>query len=104
MIEYDDGKARAIVEYKNEHAKTQYASHPSYKAMIDLGNRANLPVIACRYKDDYSKWRAVPLDSSAKIFLPNSKVMTEREWVSFLYKIRGKELPEGILDDNNVEI
>ena len=63
MLEYDNGKASALVEYKNEHAKPQYVSHPTYQAMINLGDRAGIPVIACRYSDDFSKWRVVPLNN-----------------------------------------
>ena len=69
FLEYDHGKASAIVEYKNEHAAPQYASHPTYQAMIDLGDRAGVPVIACRYSDDFSEWKAVPLNETAKQFL-----------------------------------
>ena len=57
LLEYDHGKASAIIEYKNEHAPIQYASHPTYQALIDLGNRADLPVIAARYTTDFSKWK-----------------------------------------------
>ncbi len=70
MLEYDNGKASALVEYKNEHAKPQYVSHPTYQAMINLGDRAGIPVIACRYSDDYSIWRVVPLNAKAREFIP----------------------------------
>ena len=49
FLEYDRGKAVALVEYKHEQAAPQYASHPTYQAMIDLGNRASVPVFAARY-------------------------------------------------------
>jgi len=54
MLEYDRGKAVAIVEYKHEKAAKQYVSHPSYQAIIDLGNKAGIPVFACRYAGDFS--------------------------------------------------
>jgi len=41
-LEYDKGKAVALIEYKHEQAPTQYVSHPTYQALIDLGNRADL--------------------------------------------------------------
>ena len=103
-LEYDKGRASAIVEYKNEHAAPQFASHPSYQALIDLGSRAELPVIGCRYNDDYSLWRAVPLNDKAREFLPERKTLSEYEWVSLLYKIRGREVTPEDFASMKVEI
>jgi hypothetical protein len=30
--------------------------------------------------------------------------MTEREWVSLLYRMKGLDLPAGILDDNDIQL
>lgn len=104
FLEYDKGQPVAIVEYKNEHAAVQYASHPTYQAMINLGTRASVPVFAARYSDDFSTWMVVPLNSIAKSWLPERKSMTESEWVSFLYRIRGYVVPRQVLDGLNVEL
>jgi len=104
FLEYDHGKATAIVEYKNEHAQPQYAAHPTYQAMIDLGTRAGIPVLACRYSDDFSLWRVVPLNSIAKKCLPIRQDMTEAEWVRFLYGLRGYDCPKQVLDGIYTEI
>lgn len=104
MLEYDHGKASAIVEYKNEHAAPQYASHPTYQAMIDLGNRAGIPVIACRYADDFSSWKVVPLNEKAKEYIPNREEMKETDFVRLLYRLRGYEVPDSVLNGINVEI
>lgn len=93
MLEYDRGKASALVEYKNEHAAPQYPSHPSYQALIDVGNRAGLPVIACRYTDDFKKWTVTPLNGIATQYVSRKTEMSESEWVSLLYHIRGNEPP-----------
>lgn len=104
MLEFDSGKASALVEYKNEHAKTQYASHPTYQAMINLGDRAGIPVIACRYSDDFSKWRVVPLNAKAREFIPERTELDESGWVSLLYKIRGREVSNEVLESMKIEI
>ncbi len=104
FMEYDRGKAVAIVEYKNEHAAPQYACHPTYQAMIDLGNKAGLPVFACRYSDDFTKWKAVPLNDKAREFLSERKTLTEQEWVRLLYSIRGYDVPQEVLDNIHTEI
>jgi hypothetical protein len=97
FLEYDRGKAVALVEYKHENAPPQYASHPTYMAMIDLGTRANVPVFAARYAADFSSFRVVPLNDIAREYLPERTDMTESEWVSFLYRIRGYNVPESVL-------
>ena len=104
MLEYDNGKASALVEYKNEHAKPQYVSHPTYQAMINLGDRAGIPVIACRYSDDFSKWRVVPLNTKAREFIPERVDLDEAGWVRLLYKIRGREISDDILEGMKIEI
>lgn len=97
LLEYDRGKAVAIVEYKHEHADVQYASHPSYQALIDLGDRAGIPIFACRYAADFSWWRVTPLNKVAKKYLNNQRTMSEKDWVSFLYSLRRRSVPKNIL-------
>tara|TARA_S200002703_G_C3786220_1_gene242399 strand:+ start:974 stop:1402 length:429 start_codon:yes stop_codon:yes gene_type:complete len=104
FLEYDKGLASALVEYKHERAQPQYASHPSFQALINLGDRAGLPVLACRYAGDFSWWRAVPLNGFAQVYLPERREMTEIEWVSLLYKIRGNEPPANLEHDLTVFI
>jgi hypothetical protein len=93
MLEYDTGKAMALVEYKHEYASPQMPNHPSYLALIDLGTRAGVPVFAVRYADDFSWWRVVPLNDAARAFLPTRTQMTEIEWIALLYKVRGRPMP-----------
>lgn len=104
FLEYDKGKAVALVEYKHENAAPQYPTHPTYQAMIDLGNRANVPVFACRYATDFSWYKITALNPPAKLWLSQQVIMTEREWVTFLYKIRGYNLPQNIFNDETLII
>jgi hypothetical protein len=104
FLEYDKGQPVALVEYKHERAAPQWASHPTYQAIINLGNRAQLPVFAVRYADDFSWWRVVPLNEQAKQWLSERQEMTEKEWVTLLYRMRGYDLPEDIFNYQEVEI
>lgn len=104
LLEYDHGRAAALVEYKNEHAETQYSTHPSYQALIDLGNRAEIPVFAVRYSDDWSTWRVTPLNDLAEKWVPVQANMTEMEWVVTLYRIRGTKVPADLFTDKDVEL
>lgn len=99
MLEFDNGKASAIVEYKNEHAQTCYSSHPSYMALVDLGNKAGLPVFAVRYTDDFTKWTVTPLNASAGNYVPcRHTEMDEIGWVKTLYRTRGREVPSEVIN------
>lgn len=104
FLEYDQGRAVALVEYKHERAAPQYATHPTYQAMIDLGTRAGVPVLAVRYADDFSLWQVVPLNEYAKAALPERRTMTEREWVTFLYRLRGKGPPPDLFSFDGLEL
>jgi hypothetical protein len=104
FLEYDRGQPVAIVEYKHERSQMQHASHPTYQAMINLGTRAGIPVFASRYKADFSEWTIVPLNDMAKLKLPARKVMTEREWVTFLYELRGYTPPDQLFEGAKVRI
>lgn len=98
MIEMDRSKVVAIVEYKGELAQPQVPTHPSYVALCDLGNRAGLPVFAVRYAHDFSWFRVVPLNHSAKAMMPTRKMMTERQYVTLLYNLRGIQPPEELIE------
>lgn len=104
FLEYDRGKAVALVEYKHEKAPPQYASHPTYQAMIDLGTRAGVPVFVCRYAGDFSWWRCIPLNDRARELRPPQAEMSEAEWVRFLYQLRGYSVPQSVLDALDVEV
>jgi hypothetical protein len=64
--------------------------------MIDLGDRAGLPVFAVRYAGDFSWWKVHPLNSHAQRWLAESELLTERQWVELLYRIRGHPLPDNL--------
>lgn len=103
-LEYDKGQPTAIVEYKHEKAPPQYASQPNYQALINLGNRATLPVFAVRYTDDFEWWEVVPLNELAKEWCPVRKQMTEVDWVKLLYHMRGFDPPQDLFDGRSVVV
>jgi hypothetical protein len=104
VLEYDRGKAAALVEFKNEHSAPQFPTHPSYRALIDLGNRAGIPVFGVRYADDWSWWRVTPLNGLAKKHVPKQIRMPEKQWITLLYQIRGTEVPPDLFVDADVEL
>ena len=102
LVEYNYNTPRAIVEYKNEHAPPQKLSASQYQVLKNLGDRAQIPVLAVRYASDFSKFSVVPVNQSAKEFLPNRIVMTENEFVALLYRIRDiNSVPSEVLQAIN---
>lgn len=95
-VEYDHFLPVAIVEYKHEAAELQTLANPSYKVLANLGRMANLPVFAVRYGTGLDWYNVVPIGGLATILIPKRVRMTEMEWVSFLYRLRGRTIPENI--------
>lgn len=101
LIEYTHAEPAALVEYKHESARraTMDASH---KAIASLGNRAAIPVFGVRYgyegKDPVFRVTAINEFAQGRVPLPKTK-MTEREYVTLLYAVRGEPLPKGIFEE-----
>lgn len=98
LLEYDRGRPNALIEYKAEYAPAQFPTHPSYLALCNLGDRANIPVFAVRYAQDFSWWKVNPLNIVAKKVFPQKQHWTERQFVTFLYNIRGLQPPDEMFD------
>ena len=96
LVEMNRAKVSAIFEYKGELAQPQVATHPSYLAIADMGERAEIPVFAVRYAHDFTWFRVVPLNFFAKRTLPDRRMMNERQYVTFLYNLRGVQPPEEV--------
>jgi len=93
VVEYDSAKAKAIIEYKHELAKPANPKDASYRALRNLANKAQLPFFAVRYTEDFSNFLVVPLNKLAKSFLAKREDFDELDFVSFLYRLRGRSIP-----------
>ena len=96
LVEFDYCVPLAIIEYKNEFAAPCNMTDTNIKVLIKLGDMASLPVFCVRYKTNFSKVSVVPLNAKAEL-LQSRKVMSESDYVTFLYKLRSKSVPEEIL-------
>lgn len=101
LVEFDDCKPVALVEYKHEKAREQYLSSPQFQVLINLADAADLPAFCVRYAFDFSWWKVVPLNKRAKEFLPERITLTEKQYVSMLYALRGRKAPQSVLDGLN---
>jgi len=104
IIEYSHAEPKAIVEYKNEYAHFVDFNNSNYRAIAMLCTKAGIPFFNCKYSTDYSWFDVTPLNQIGREMLPIPGIMTELEWVTFLYKLRGTVVPESvkeIINDSN---
>ena len=105
LLEYDKGKPIALIEYKHELKQTFSMGHPTFHAVMTLADRANIPFFAVRYKHDLSKFKVCTGNIIAENYLPEGEaIFTEQKWVKFLYKLRGYDCPQSILDGLKVAV
>ena len=101
LIEYDRAEATALIEYKHEAAAPVFMNNSSIRALADLGTRANIPAFVVRYKDDFSKYKVIPINEQGKDFLQRDyQVMFEADYIRFLYRLRGyDDAPERVIEN-----
>ena len=92
----EQGKALAIIAYKRN-AVLELEYQAKIDALLDLADKAGLPVILCRHNEDFSWFEALPLNKEARKIRPCKTEYTESGWVYELYRIRGQKVPEEVL-------
>ena len=98
FLEYDHGRAVALVEYKHEKAAPIDLGHPSVRALENLGTRAGVPVFVVKHAADFSWFNCLGINKLARERLGAIERWTEAEWVALLYEIRGRTVPSEILE------
>jgi hypothetical protein len=98
MLEYDHGKAAALVEFKNENADRVRLEHPSMRAVIGLADNSAIPFFVVRYASDFTWYEVHPANVRAHEIVPNPTRLTEPEWIELLYFCRDRKIPDGLLE------
>ena len=102
VVEYNHSKPVCIVEYKEEHAKVDNLSHPTYLALIELADNQKepIPCFIATYNSDKWWFRVTPLNNSAKEYYKHvlGIAITEQRFVRSLFLMRKKNLE---LSDNS---
>ena len=98
LDEYYRGEPVGLIEYKNENVPFQNYSKPNFQALINLGNKASLPVY-CVYSSKYfSRFIVDPLNHYAEKFFMNRTKLTEHNYVKFLHDLRGIKVHDRYID------
>lgn len=98
MIEYDRAKVVALVDYKHEAAAAvDFKSH-NWRAIIDLGDRAGVPVFCVYYAGDFSWWSVSAANVLAGDWVSGEVRLTEAEYIRLMYRIRRRIVPPSPFD------
>lgn len=100
LVEYDQGQPIAIVEYKLSGTKEVEVNHPSYFALQKLADCTHIPLFLVFYNESWN-FIISPLNSIAGSVLKehgiaSGEMLTESDYVSFLYSLRGKIVPNEV--------
>ena len=95
--EFFNGEAVVIVEYKNEHHMRIDLEDRSYKALINLADKASLPVFIAIYSDDKTEWEIWAINDIARDAVGTEKYKTDMlGWIYLLYAFRGVQVPNDV--------
>lgn len=100
------GALAALIDYKlGVDRKIGETEATLVKRIGELGERATLPAFCVRYGNSNGRqpWRfkVYPLNSYAKGSMPfaRGEAISERDYVRFLYQLRGLKLPVDVAQD-----
>jgi hypothetical protein len=94
FLEFHAGEPVALIECKLEHARPWDLAAKPAQAFVRLADRAALPAFYVVRAADFSWWRVQALNDHARDRLGvDLRVLSEPEFVSLLYALRGLNLP-----------
>lgn len=101
-IEYDLFRPKALIEYKSQYAApVDLEKNPTCRVLRALAQMASLPAFVVRYADDFSWVKIGPLNDLARDIVPSISKITELEYVTLLYTLRGRQIPTDIAQNLN---
>jgi len=102
MVEYNLGLPVALVDYKQFLAQMPNTRHPTYRAICALADREPpLPFLVVFYWPDVWAFRVYPVNETGHKQFKYGEELTEREYVTRLYRLRSLLVEQQILDRLN---
>ena len=103
-LEYDRGHPKALVEYKHEYAVKAFEEiinsnrlHPNQRSTKELADNSRIPYLITLYADNLTWYRVHPMNDYARQYIGETTKMSELEYVTLLYRMRGRIIPNDIL-------
>ncbi len=104
VAEYNIGKPVALIEYKRYTAQVPNVLHPTYRALSDLADKysdGSLPFLIAFYWPDIWAFRIHPVNPCAKGHFYEGEMLTERQFVYRLYRLRSLVLTDHLMKSLN---
>jgi hypothetical protein len=95
LIEYDHGRPVALIEHKRKSAPLVPSDHPSMQAIRAIADAYGIPFLYARYNERFT-YRVTPMNDHAREYVPETATLSEQDYVSMLYRLRGRKLPEDV--------
>ncbi len=98
FLEYDHETPISIIEYKQRNLRTDVSLklNSGMRALSKLADMAKIPFFAVFYMDNLAYFRIFAVNSLAhEVDIPR-QILSEKEYVSWLYTLRGRPIPSNI--------
>ncbi len=95
-VEYDGGRPVLLCEYKSGDPRPLDFEHPSFKALRYLANASGIPAVCAFYSPIYWHYTCYPLNARAVEWFTEGEVLSELEYVTRLYRLRGRVVPAAV--------
>lgn len=83
-----------LIEQKSEHSNYKRGNTSPMKALQNMAKLACLPLFGIVSQTHLNWIKVFPLNDMAKNFLQKPEMMSEEQYVSFLYRLRGLQINE----------
>lgn len=97
MVEYDSEKPCALVEYKAYQGRKINLEISGIRAVNALAQIARLPFFVVAYHPTQFWVYVKAMNAMAQKQFTQTTLLTEAQYVSFLYRLRGRNAPESVL-------
>jgi hypothetical protein len=88
MVEYNLGKPVGLIEYKHHLARPPNLNHATYRALVELSDAAKLPFLIAFYWPEIWAFKVLPVNDVATKSFELWEILSEREFVRRLYRMR----------------
>lgn len=97
VVDYTRKQAVAIVEYKAKGAKQPNPADANYTVLRGIADKLNIPFFVVFYSPDEAMFMVEAFNPLGKAIVANKQVMTERQYVGFMYSIRKEPIDHALL-------
>lgn len=104
VVEYNLGKPVGLIEYKHFNARTPDLKHATYMALRELSDIGGLPFMVVFYWPGIWAFRVQPANEIALEHFDGVEVLTERNFVKRLYRMRRLVLSEHLQNKLNDQL